>query len=248
MIRPRLFLFVFIVALAFPGVYAAEPDWTNYGQILTRHLSERTVAGTRLAWLDYTGLKTDPAFQQAVEKIAVFPAGNLESREEKLAFYINAYNILAIKMVLDHWPVESIKDVGNLIRPVWQRPAGRVNGREISLGEIEHDVLRKLGEPRIHMAIVCASKSCPDLRPEPYTAAKLDEQLNAATDAYLANPTKGLRVEKQAARVSKIFDWFEGDFEAVGGVESFIRSHRVDLPTGLPIKADLPYDWSLNGE
>lgn len=244
----RLSLFVFIVALAFRSVSAAEPDWTNYGRILARHLSERTVAGTRLAWLNYSRLRTDPAFQQVVEQIAAFPAGNLKSREKKLALYINAYDILAIKTVLDHWPVESIKDVGNLLSPVWKRPAGEVVGKNYSLDEIENDILRKQGEPRIHMAIVCASKSCPDLQREPYTAAKLNEQLNAASDAFLNNPTKGLKVEKKAARVSKIFDWFERDFEAVGGVEAFIRSHHEDLPKGLRIKADLPYDWSLNGE
>jgi hypothetical protein len=248
MTRPRLSLFVFIVLLAFPNAYAAEPDWTNYGQILARHLGEHTIAGTRLAWLNYGGLKTDPAFQRVVEQITTFPEGNLKSREEKLAFYINAYNILAIKTVLDHWPVESIKDAGSLLNPVWKRPTGEVGGRTFSLDEIENDILRKQDEPRIHMAIVRASKSCPDLRPEPYTAAKLDEQLNAATDAYLNNPTKGLKVEKKAVRVSKIFDWFERDFEPMGGVEAFIRSHHEDLPKGLRIKADLPYDWSLNGE
>lgn len=104
-----------------------------------------------------------------------------------------------------------------------------------------------MGEPRIHMAIVCASKSCPDLRVEPYAAAKLDVQLSAASKAYLDNPTKGLRVEKDAIRVSKIFDWFEEDFEPMGGVEGFIYKYHPDLPTDLPIKANLPYDWSLNG-
>lgn len=248
MTRPRLFLFVFLVALAFRSLYATEPDWSGYGQILARHLSERTVAGIRLAWLNYSGLKTDPAFQQVVAQLAAFPVGNLGSREEKLAFYINAYNILAIKTVLDHWPVKSIKDVGNLLNPVWKRPAGVVGGKTFCLDEIENDILRKRGEPRIHMAILCASKSCPDLRREPYTAAKLDEQLNAASRDFLNNSTKGLRGEKKAVRVSKIFDWFERDFEAVGCAGTFIRAHNQDLPQGGPIRADLRYDWSLNGE
>jgi hypothetical protein len=248
MARHWLFLFGLSMALAFRIGYAAEPDWSNYGQILARHLSERTVAGTRLAWLNYTGLKSDPAFTRAIAQIAAFPVDNLKSREEKLAFYINAYNILAIKTVLDHWPVESIKDVGNLLNPVWKRPVGNVGGNALSLDEIENDILRRLGEPRIHMAIVCASKSCPDLHPEPYTAAKLNMQLDSASASYLNNPTKGLRVEGTAVRVSKIFDWFAGDFEQKGGVEAFIRTYRPDLPQGLEIKANLPYDWTLNGE
>jgi len=193
-------------------------------------------------------LKGEPAFPRLVEQIAAFPTDNLKSLDEKLAFYINAYNILAIKTVLDHWPLVSIKDVGNLLNPVWKRLAGVVGGKTFSLDKIENDILRKLGEPRIHMAIVCASKSCPDLLPEPYTAAKLNRQLDAASIGYLNNPTKGLRVEGQTVRVSKIFDWFGRDFERMGGVEAFIRTHRPDLPPGLEIKADLPYDWTLNGE
>lgn len=117
----------------------------------------------------------------------------------------------------------------------------------MSLDEIEEG-LRQLGEPRIHMAIVCASKSCPDLRREPYAAAKLEEQLADAAMAFLNNPAKGLRMESGAIRVSKIFDWFGGDFEATGGVAAFLTRSHAALPAELPVKADLPYDWSLNGQ
>ncbi|HLF95669.1 MAG TPA: DUF547 domain-containing protein [Methylococcaceae bacterium] len=225
---------------------AAEPDWSAYGQLLERHLSRRSEAGIELMWLDYSTLRHDPAFPPVVEQIAVFPAENLRTLEERLAFHINAYNILAIKTVLEHWPVQSIKDAGSLLRPVWKRPAGQVSGKPLSLDEIE-DGLRQLGEPRIHMAIVCASKSCPDLRREPYAAAKLDRQLAEAAAAFLDNPAKGLRVEDGAIRVSKIFDWFGGDFEAAGGVAVFLTRYHAALPAGLPVRADLPYDWSLNG-
>ena len=98
------------------------------------------------------------------------------------------------------------------------------------------------------MTIVCASKSRPDLRPEPFSAAKLDTQLDAASSAYLHNATKGLMVEGDNLRVSRIFDCFAKDFEAAGGVGGFIRRYWPDLPDNLPIRADLPYDWSLNGE
>lgn len=248
MAKHWLSLFTLALTLVFQSAFADEPDWRLYGQILERHLSERTVSGIRLAWLDYSGLKADPAFPQVVAQVGAFPVTELKSHDEKVAFYINTYNILAIKTVLDHWPVESIKDLGNLLMPVWNRPAGEVGGKTVSLGDIEHNILRKLGEPRIHMAIVCASKSCPDLRREPYTATKLNGQLTAASADYLDNPTKGLRVEKKAVKVSKIFDWFSKDFEAVGGIEAFIRSHHGSLSPGMPIEADLPYDWSLNGE
>lgn len=240
-------IFAILAMLALSTSLAVEPDWSGYGQFLQRHLSRRTAAGIELAWLDYSTIKQDARFRGLVAQLAGFPTESLKSREEKLAFHINAYNILAIKTVVDHWPVDSIKDAGNFIFPVWKRTVGKVGGMEVSLDEIE-DKLRDMGEPRIHMAIVCASKSCPDLRSEPYAAAKLNAQLNAASKAYLDNPTKGLRVEKGAIRVSRIFDWFEEDFESMGGVEGFIYKYHPDLPTDLPIKVNLPYDWSLNGE
>lgn len=248
-LRKHRYVFAAVGALWFgvaATVWAAEPDWSTYGQLLERHLSRRSAAGIELAWLDYSALRQDPAFPRVVEQIGVFPVENLKTREERLAFHINAYNILTVRTVLEHWPLESIKDAGNLLRPVWKRPAGQVNGMPMSLDEIE-DGLRRLGEPRIHMAIVCASKSCPDLRHVPYMAAHLDEQLTEAAEAFLNNPAKGLSVESGAIRVSKIFDWFAKDFAVAGGVRVFLSRHHAALPDGLPVKADLPYDWSLNG-
>ncbi len=192
-------------------------------------------------------MRQDPAFPQVVGQLAAFPVKSLKTREEKLAFYINAYNILAIKTVLDHWPVESIKDAGNLVRPVWKRVAGELGGKPVRLDNIEAG-LRKLGEPRIHMAIVCASKSCPDLRHEPYVAARLDGQLADAAATFLNNTGKGLRLENGTIRVSKIFDWFGSDFQAAGGVAAFLARYHPALPADAKIEADLPYDWSLNGQ
>ncbi len=102
-----------------------------------------------------------------------------------------------------------------------------------------------MGDPRIHLAIVCASISCPDLRNEPYTAAKLNEQLDYQSRQFLNNEGKGLKIEKKAIRLSKIFDWFKGDFKASGGVMTFIKRYRTDLPA-LKIEANMPYDWTVN--
>ncbi|MGR9037784.1 MAG: DUF547 domain-containing protein, partial [Gammaproteobacteria bacterium] len=156
------------------------------------------------------------------------------------------YNILALKTVIDHWPVDSIKDAGSLLSPVWGKPAGSIDGKTVSLDDIENNILRPMGEPRIHFAIVCASVSCPDLRSTPYTASTLNAQLDEQVHEFLANADKGLRIGKTSIRVSKIFDWFEKDFKTVGGVEAFIRRYRSDLPQ-LPFKADIDYDWDVNG-
>ena len=154
--------------------------------------------------------------------------------------------MLALKMVIEHYPLGSIKDIGSFFNPVWDRPAGKINGKTVSLGDIEHKILRPMGEPRIHLAIVCASVSCPDLRNEPYTAASLNTQLDEQARSFLNNENKGLRVSKKNIQISKIFNWFEEDFKQTGGVEAFIRRYRPNL-ADLSIDANIPYDWSLNG-
>lgn len=227
---------------------ATEPDWSDYQKLLASHVHAGEKNGVALKVVDYPALKASGDLGQVAVQLAAFPPENLANREERLAFYINAYNILALKMVLDHWPLKSIKDAGSLISPVWKRPAGKLGGKTVTLDELEHRILRPMGEPRIHFAIVCASVSCPDLRVQPYTAHRLEAQLDDQVKLFVGNPDKGLRVEQGSIRASKIFDWFKQDFAKGGGVESFIRSYRPGLPEKLPVKSNLPYDWAVNSK
>jgi hypothetical protein len=233
-----------LLVLGMSGM-AAEPDWSDYSRLLGEHVQPGVKRGVALNTVNYAELKKSGEVDRVAAQLAAFPMEKLASRDEKLAFYINAYNVLAIKMVLDHWPLESIKDVGSFISPVWKKPAGRLGGKTVTLDELEHRILRPMGEPRIHFAIVCASVSCPDLRVEPYTAKRLDAQLDDQTRKFLGNPAKGMRVEEGSVRVSQIFDWFKKDFDKLGGVETFIRRYQ-DVPEKLPVKANIPYDWALN--
>lgn len=239
--------FIIAVLLVFSvTVQAKEPNWINYGELLTKHVKEGKRGNVTLMAVDYVGIKNNPLYKQVVEQIANFDTKQLRGKNEKLAFYINAYNILAIKMVLDHWPVKSIKDAGSLFSSVWKKDVGKINHKTVTLNEVEHEILRKMGEPRIHMAIVCASVSCPDLRNEPYTAEKLSQQLDEQTKTFLNNSGKGLRVVGDTAEVSKIFGWFEADFESRGGVAEFIKSYQKDLPENIKIDSDISYNWNLN--
>ena len=241
------FLIKVVCGLLFTGhVAAQEPDWQDYAKLLiTVQAGEKH--GTPLAIVDYASLKQNATVEKVYLQISSFPVELLNGGEEKLAFYINTYNILAIKMVVDHWPVESIKDIGSFFRPVWGKEAGIIGGKTVSLDDIENNYIRPMGEPRIHLAIVCASVSCPDLRNEPYTAKSINQQLNEQARAFLNNEKKGLRVENSEILVSKIFSWFAKDFKSVGGVDVFIRAYRPDLPLNLSIDADIDYDWSVNG-
>ena len=251
--RQKLLQIIFIAGvfllLTLNTAQGQEPDWREYNVLLKENVSHGRLNGVELSLVDYRRIQGDGAFGSVVRMIEKFPISSLKSKEERLAFYINAYNVFAIKMVLDHWPLESIKDAGSLFNSVWKKPIGYVDGKQLSLHEVEHEILRKMGEPRIHMAIVCASVSCPDLRNEAYTAKKLDKQLSEQTVQFLNNTKKGLRLDGDEIRVSKIFDWFEKDFVSHEGQESvktFISRYKKDISTRLDIDADLPYDWSLN--
>jgi hypothetical protein len=242
-------------AVANPVASAAERgDYVEtYGRLLERHTqSVDAKVGTRV---DYRGLKNDPDWPVMLAQLGAVDPGALTGRKARLAFFINAYNVLAIDTVLRSYPVDGIKDAGSIFRSVWKREAGRIGGRGYTLDEIEHEILRPMGEPRIHAAIVCASVSCPNLLREPYVADRLDEQLDASVRAWLARPEKGLRVDRQDDSVvlSPIFDWFEEDFGGRAGVLSFVaryaspedgdwlRARGEDLDVSY-----FDYDWGLN--
>lgn len=223
---------------------AEEPQWSDYQAVLN-HVKPGTKNGVTLALVDYPAIKASGKLDKAYEALRAFDPKRLNGRDEQLAFYVNAYNILALKTVVDHWPLDSIKDVGNLLSPVWDKPAGELGGKTVSLGDVEHQILRPLGEPRVHLAIVCASVSCPDLRNEPYTAASLSAQLDDQAQRFLQNSGKGLIVDHDQIRISQIFAWFEQDFAAGGGVSAFIKRYQANLPN-LKIKPTIDYDWSVN--
>ncbi len=226
-------------------VAAAEPDWSAYAAVLHAHVRAGELQGVRLNVVDYAALRRDPQFTLALRQVAEMAPADIRTPATRLAFYLNAYNLLALKLVADHWPLESIRDIGNFLRPVWKRPAGTVAGQPMTLATIEHEILRKMGDPRIHFAIVCASVSCPDLRAEPYQASIVARQLDEQVTNFLSNDAKGLVIEGERVRVSKIFDWFEEDFAARGGVRGFIQHYR-ELPVAREIDASLPYRWEVN--
>jgi hypothetical protein len=242
-----------LLAAALAGTSPAVAlDLEAYAEQLARHT--RTVgdaAGTRV---DYAALRSDPGWRRVVAGLEGADPEQLEGAAA-LAFWINAYNVLAIDWIVREGPVGSIRDLGNLLRPVWKKTAGRVGGRRVTLDEIEHRILRPRGEPRIHFAIVCASTSCPSLRREPFRAADLDRQLDEQARAFLADPRKGLAIERgpENVRLSKIFDWFAGDFGKATGVVAFVTAHapEADRPwlAAYADQVDLvyfPYDWRVN--
>jgi len=244
-----------IVTVLLTGALPAAAADDAYARLLRVHVRPGEVGGIRLNLVDYRAVKADPAYAEALAALAEARVEALGSDAEREAFWINAYNLLAIKAVLDQYPTVSIKDGGSLFSPIWKKSIGAVGGTPYSLAAIEHGILRKaFREPRVHFAIVCASLSCPDLRPEPFVADRLGAQLDGQTAAFLGNPAKGLApgADGRSARVSSIFKWFAGDFESSGGVAAFIRAKAAsDVAVRIRALTDaglsyLDYDWSLN--
>jgi len=245
-----LFAITLAVALAAP---ATAFDDALYARLLERHTRE--VDDLARVRVDYPAIAASSDWRRLVAGLASEDLAALRTREQQLAFWIDAYNILAIDLVAQHYPIASIRDIRSLLRPVWKRSAGRVGGRTVTLDEIEHEIVRPLGDPRSHAVVICASTSCPALPREPLTAERLDAQLDTAMRRWMADPGKGLRIDRDARTIhlSKIFDWFEEDFAKPGGVIAFAARYAPESDRawlhehGATARLEyFDYDWAVN--
>jgi len=225
---------------------AAPIDHGAYDRLLTKHVSAKGL-------VDYKGFKADEKeFNAYLALLSKTPPAATWTKPEQMAYWINAYNAFTIRLVLDHYPVKSIKDIGSKIKipfvtTPWAISFFSIGGKKMSLDNIEHGTLRKqYNDPRIHFALVCASYSCPRLRNEAYTAAKLESQLDDQGRDFLNNPAKN-KVGKDAAQLSKYFDWYKGDWTKNGQtVASWVNKYSTTkLDAGAKVSY-LDYNWSLN--
>lgn len=181
------------------------------------------------------------------------------SQSSKLAFWINGYNAYTVKLILEHYPLKSIRSIGLLSGAAFREnfiPLKGLRGKTLSLNHIEHDILRKeFREPRIHFAIVCASKSCPELRSAAYQGSSLDAQLNDAARRFVADRSKNrFDAASRTLYLSSIFDWFSDDFERASKTVPAFVARFSEPAVAASIAASsvqvkfLEYDWSLNGK
>ena len=250
------FLLAFLSFFILGPTHANAFDFAEWDVLLKKYVKPDLIDGISLNSVAYGKLRLDPVFHQLESNLRLFSPAKLSTHQEKLAFWINAYNIFAVKIVTDNYPLKSIKNVGGLFKSVWKIKAGTVGGEKYTLDEIEHGILRKMGDPRIHTAIVCASISCPNLSKKAYKSEKLNEQLDMQMSDFLANPNKGMRVDnnQQSKKIllSPIFDWFAEDFKSSGGVRKFIKpyvppTYRQDLENTEYSISYMDYNWSING-
>ena len=163
------------------------------------------------------------------------------STKEQLAYYINLYNAATVALIISEYPIKSIKDIKN----PWGKKWILLHDKKVSLNDIEHKILRKLNEPRIHFAINCASTSCPPLQNQAFTTNILEQQLQEATVNFINSP-KYNKITKDKLSLSLIFKWYKKDFTANGSLTDYISQyHKEDIDEN-PTITYLDYDWSLN--
>jgi len=215
-----------------------------YGSVLRSNVKDGLV--------DYKGLKSNP---DNLNSYLILTSGVARedfekwTEDEQLAFLINLYNARTIKLILDNYPVGSIKELGDGSKGPWDDPVVMLFGNKISLNTLENKLIRKTyNEPRIHFALVCAAMGCPPLLNEPYTAGTLDAQLESQTLNFLSDQTKNyVDTENKVLRLSPIFLWYAEDFRNKSApVKEFVKPYYGNMNLDDHTLEYTKYDWSLN--
>ncbi len=210
-------------------------DYKNYATFLKKYVSN---TGN----VNYEKIKANKAELETIaDQITDNRPTDKWSKNEKMAYYINIYNIFTIKSIVDNYPVKSIKDISN----VWDKKIIQQGKILYSLSDIENKILRKMGDPRIHFAINCASFSCPKLDNEVFISDKLDKQLDAGAKDFINDKTKN-QITASEIKLSNIFDWYSSDFKDDGSIIDYLNKYSK---TSIDKKAKtryLDYNWSLN--
>jgi hypothetical protein len=254
--------FIFLINFLCSNAHAEPFDHQHlqFTQILQQHV--RWINPHETA-VDYESLSQHKeALQRYLDQLrrVTYTEFNRFSKHQQLAFLINAYNAYTLSWVAnEHEHINSIKDLGTLFKSPWKQKIFTLFGKAVSLDYIEHDLIRQPGrfdDPRIHMAVNCASKGCPALRGEAFTADKLNAQLDDGVSRFLSDKSRN-RIEKNTIFVSKIFDWYESDFvKNSGSLLNWLRKNQSSLASNTDHKNTingqdpdikfLDYDWGLN--
>lgn len=201
--------------------------------------------------VNYKGFQKDQAkLDQYLDMLSDNPPNGPQwTQEHQLAYWINAYNAFTVKLILDHYPVSSIKDIKkgiSFVNSVWDIEFFTIGNQRMDLTTIEHGILRKeFDEPRIHFAINCASMSCPKLHNRAYVADQINQQLEYAAKVFI-NDERRNKIHSDQIKISKIFSWFKGDFTKSSNLITFLNQYSQTTIEPNASLDFLDYDWSLN--
>lgn len=220
--------------------------------LLQRHVDERGLVDYR-TWKE----KDEAALRAVVDRLERLDLSAWsDSPRDLKAYWINVYNAVTLQAMLEFFPLRSIRDkaadAGKGYN-VWNDYPFENGGRRWSLNQIEHEVLRPLGDPRIHAAVNCASLGCPPLRREAFVPARLDEQLDDQTRSWLNDPARGVRVRDGVVALSEIFSWFGDDFAPdpagrLRWISRYLRDpamREAVTRRGARVES-IPWDWRVN--
>lgn len=266
----RHFLTTAAIALLLPSLStqaqtdggAFDHGYAAWDALLKKHV--RWMPDNKQSQVDYKGFATDrQALQQVLAQWSALTPARFAgfSREQKMAFLVNAYNGFTVELILTQYPnLKSIKELGSLFQSAWKKKFFRLLGEDRHLDWIEHEQLRpNYQDWRVHAAVNCASIGCPALRAEAFTAPQLEAQFDDGMKRFMSDPTRN-RFADGRAEISEIFKWFQEDFQkghrGVGSIDKLLAlyadqltntpAERATLRAG-PVRVRyLDYDWSLN--
>ncbi len=207
----------------------------SWNVLLSKHVSKD---GT----VNYKGFKQDRvAFKSYLNELSKNMPSQEWSKKDKLAYWMNVYNAFTVKLIIDNYPVKSIKDIKN----PWDLRFFKLGKKWYTLNDIEHRILRKMGDPRIHFGINCASFSCPPLLNKAFTAQNVDQELEKLSITFVNDPKRNT-ITASRLKLSKIFSWFIKDFKKEGTLIDFLNKYSKVTINKTAKKSFMAYDWNLN--
>lgn len=230
-----------LVLLLCARLFAFDHTYTQYQSVLDKYVRDGKV--------NYAALKTDrtalDSFVVACGEVS-FDRYQAFTKSEQISFVINLYNAATMQLLIDHWPVGSIQEIGGFLTGPWNKQFVMLFGHTVSLGQIEHDVLRaSFKDYRLHFAIVCGSEGAPELPNTAYTDRNLNTQLAAVERSYLTERPAENRMENGELFVSSLFKWYRDDFNGDDGIRTLFQTYYPEVTKTTRINFT-DYQWSVN--
>lgn len=258
--RGLLVVAALVATLVVPGA-TVDRHFDHQHKAWTTLLERHVLSDGGISQVDYAALAENPVELASYLKVLsqVTPSQYAGwTNPQRLAFLINAYNAFTVRLIIDNYPLASIKDLGGWFSSPWKKHVFRLLGEERHLDDIEHGIIRKeFDEPRIHFAVNCAAQGCPPLRSEAYVPDRLDAQLEDNTRTFLRDPRRNRYDAAQSVlELSSVMKWYRKDFAVKhGSLEAFVATRMTNDPTvqsairnGDVRVRFLDYDWRLNGQ
>ncbi|MEO1051522.1 MAG: DUF547 domain-containing protein [Bacteroidota bacterium] len=250
----KYFLIIAFSSYVFLSCSRLNPE--NPGSTPVNHAAWNTLLKKHVdnqGLVDYQGFMQDRAALKDYLLNLTNNAPNTKNwtSDDRLAYWINLYNAFTIDLVLTHYPVESIKDIGPavqipLVNTPWQIEMIDIGEEKYNLDNVEHNIIRKnFEEPRIHFALVCAAMSCPKLRQEAYTGSRLEEQLADQAQQFLKDTSKN-QISPEEIKISKLFMWYKGDFTDDMSLIAFLNQYTEVVISDDADISHMNYNWKLN--